>query len=73
MDRYYISRKRFITLRKEGLDMAIMAKPLNSIIMIDKDKTDKFLEDSKKNIIHPAFLKECLKITAMAKEDKKQG
>jgi len=35
----------------------------NRVFIIDKDKTKQFLEDSKKNVIHPEFLKRCLKFT----------
>jgi len=37
----------------------------DSMIIIDKDKTKQFLEDSKKNTITPEFLKRCLKFSKM--------
>lgn len=49
--------------------MALLARPYNTIIMIDKEKSQKFLEDSKKNIIQPDFLKQCLKISSMIKRE----
>lgn len=69
MDKYYLSKKRFKKDRKGGMNMAILAKPYNAIIMIDKDKSKQFLEDSKKNIIQPGFLKDCLKIASMVKRE----
>lgn len=35
------------------------------MIMIDKNKTKQFLEESKKNIIKPEFLKRCLEYSNM--------
>lgn len=55
----------------DGDNMATLAKPYNSIIMIDKDKSQKFLEDSKKNIIKPDFLKQCQKLASMVKHNNK--
>jgi|ADurb_Total_1113_FD_contig_21_1628348_length_258_multi_6_in_0_out_0_1 hypothetical protein len=56
--------------RKKVDSMAILAKPSDTIIMIDPNKSKQFLEDSKKNIIQPDFLKQCLKIASMIKREK---
>ena len=50
---------------KGGKDMTLLERPNDSIFMIDKDKSKRFLEDSKKNVIPPAFLKQCLKFSKM--------
>ena len=56
---------------KGGDDMAILARPGNGIITIDKNKSGKFFEDSKKNTIKPEFLKRCQKFAKMMKGDSK--
>jgi len=50
---------------KGGNDMTLLARPSNSMIIIDKNKSKKFLEDSKKNVISPSFLKQCLRFSKM--------
>ncbi len=49
---------------KGDCDMAILTKPSNTMILIDKDKTKSFLEDYKKNLIKPSFLKKCIEFNS---------
>jgi len=54
---------------KGGDNMALLARPSDSIIMVDKDKSQQFLEESKNNIIKPDFLKQCQKFSSMIKRE----
>lgn len=49
----------------DGNDMTLLARPSDSMFIIDKNKSKQFLEDSKKNVIPPTFLKQCLKFSKM--------
>lgn len=51
--------------QKGGINMALLARPSEGIITIDKNKSKEFLEDSKKNTIPPDFLKKCLQYAKM--------
>lgn len=44
---------------EEGKNMALLARPSESMIKIDSSKSTKFLEDSRKNTITPEFLRKC--------------
>lgn len=55
---------------KEGNDMALLARPGDSIIKIDSKKTNQFLEDRKNNAIKPAFLKQCQQYNTIMKNSK---
>ena len=63
--------KKKKTLEKGDCDMALLAKPSNTMILIDKDKTQSFLEDYKKNLIKPEFLEKCKKYYDMMHKDDK--
>ncbi|GAE88944.1 hypothetical protein JCM21531_2430 [Acetivibrio straminisolvens JCM 21531] len=49
--------------------MALLTRPCDRAIIIDKDKSNEFLEDSKKNIIKPEFLSECRKLSSMFRRE----
>ena len=53
---------------KGGNDMALLARPSDKLIIINKSKTGKFLEDSKNNTIKPEFLARCQKFAKMMKD-----
>lgn len=55
---------------KEGINMALLARPSNEMFIIDKKKSKKFLEDSKKNTITPEFLKRCQDYSMIFKRDR---
>lgn len=55
------------TTDEGGINMAALAIPSNRAIMIDKDKSAKFIEDSKKRTIKPEFLQKCLSYSKMNK------
>lgn len=44
---------------KEEKNMALLARPSESMIKIDSSKSKQFLEDSRKNTITPEFLRKC--------------
>ncbi|HPD00573.1 MAG TPA: hypothetical protein PLA01_04395 [Acetivibrio sp.] len=49
--------------------MALLSRICDRPIVIDKDKSKQFLEDSKKNTIKPEFLSECKKLSSMFKRE----
>lgn len=55
---------------KEGKNMALLARSNDTMFIIDKNKSKKFIEDSKKNTITPEFLKRCLEYSSMFKKNK---
>lgn len=67
--RYREKKKQMINQGDDS--MAILARNCNSVIMIDKDKSEKFLEDSKRNVIKPEFLEQCKKMALLFKRENK--
>lgn len=55
--------------KKGGNNMTLLTKSCDRLILIDKEKSDKFLEDSKKNVIKPEILAECKKLSSMFKRE----
>ena len=56
---------------KGGNTMTLLARPQNKMMTIDKGKTKKFLEDSKKNTIKPDFLEKCLEFAKLMRGNSK--
>jgi len=55
LDKENISKQ----LKKGGINMALLARPNNSVIKINGNTSKQFLEESKKNVVNPNFLKRC--------------
>lgn len=53
-------------------NMALLARSNDTMFIIDKNKSKKFLEDSKKYTITPEFLKRCQEYSLMLKKNKEQ-
>jgi ribosomal protein L25 (general stress protein Ctc) len=65
-----MDKSKRIKNRKGGHVMALLAMPKNKTIAIDKDKSKKFLEDSRKNTISPLHLEKCKKYAILMKNKK---
>jgi len=55
---------------EEGENMAVLAKPSNSMIKINPSRSKQFLEDSKKNVITPDFLRKCQQSARLLNKNK---
>ena len=55
---------------KEEENMALLARPIDGMMKIDKEKTAEFFEDARKNTIKPDFLKRCQKFAEMLQANK---
>jgi hypothetical protein len=61
------------SLQEEGNDMALLAKPSDSIIKIDQSKSKQFIEERKKNTIKPEFLEQCQRYNKIMNRKVKRG
>ena len=61
------------SIGKEEETMTLLTKPLNSMIKIDKDKSEQFLADRKRNAISPEFLEQCQRYNKIMNRNKKRG
>lgn len=75
---YYLKNRKYkmdrmndksIKGRKEGVHMAVLAKPCNSVIIIKPEKTKDFDEESNKNTVSKDFLKDCKKLSKIIKHE----
>jgi hypothetical protein len=60
---------RSITDKKEGVYMAVLAKPCNSVIIIKPEKTKEFVAESNKNTVSKDFIKDCKKLSKIVKHE----
>ena len=67
-----MDKKIGIDSNEEMDDMALLARPSDSIIKIDQDKSKQFLKDRKKNAIKPEFLEQCQRYNKIMNKNTKR-
>lgn len=53
--------KKFIAYKKEGKDMAVLAKPINRIDVVSKQDSQDFVRKFNKNKVSKEFMDSCKK------------
>lgn len=61
--------QKVLKKKKEGVNMAVLAKPCSKLPFVPADKSKEFIIESNKNKLTPKFFKKCEKSSSIFKKD----